>query len=416
MGKLMYNIGLYSYFLGIKIASPFNDKAKLWLEGRRNWQAKLRKKAEKLDRKRKTIWFHVSSLGEFEQGRPVMENLKKTQDINLVISFYSPSGYEIMKDWELADLICYLPFDSKTNAKNFITIIKPDVGIFVKYDLWYYFLARLKKEKIPSLLIAARFYPSQVFFKAWGKWYQKLIFLFSKILVQDEVSLQLLESIGFKDVVNTGDPRYDRVLDLSLNVDTFKDIESFIEGKKVFIAGSSWPLDEKIMIEYMLENKNDLRFIIAPHDIGKEHVRSIKNKLMGNAILYSEIDEIQDEKVLIIDSIGMLSRLYKYADISYIGGAFKEGLHNILEPAAYGVPVITGPDHEGFLEGPAMEKAGGLFRVNNTKDLKRIITSLIEDEETYKNASVAALSFISENKGASEKTNSIIENCLKTEK
>lgn len=412
MGKLIYNIGLNFYYSGIRIASLFNNKAQLAIDGRKNWKYKLQNQVSKLDSNRKTVWFHVSSLGEFEQGRPVMEALKKDKNINLIVSFFSPSGYEIMKGWKLADVICYLPFDTKKNAKHFIETIKPDLAVFVKYDLWYYYLARLKKEGIASVLIAARFYPSQVYFKTFGSWYRKMIFLLDKILVQDEVSFNLLKAIGYTSLVNTGDPRYDRVIELSKNKDSFNELESFIDGKKVFIAGSSWPLDEKVMIDYMLENKHDLRFILAPHDIGKEHVQSLKNKLKGKAILYSQIKEKKDEPVLIIDSIGMLSRLYKYADVSYIGGAFKEGLHNILEPAAYGVPVITGPDHSGFLEGPAMEKAGGLFRVNSEKEFRELMQKLISDEDFYTTSCEAAKSFIIKNCGASEKTFSSIKGYL----
>lgn len=408
MGKLMYNIGLFFYYFGIRIASPFNQKAKLSIEGRKGWKTNLQNQIGSLDSSRKNLWFHVSSLGEFEQGRPIMESLKRDKDINLIISFFSPSGYEIMKDWEIADVICYLPFDTKRNAKNFIELVNPDLAVFVKYDLWYHYLSRLKKEGIPSILIAARFYPSQVFFKSWGAWYRKLIFLLDKILVQDKQSKDLLESIAYANVVYTGDPRYDRVLELSKNEDSFKEIESFIDGKKVFIAGSSWPMDEKVMFEYLLENADDLRFIIAPHDVGKEHVQSLKNKLKEQAILYSQIDERKDESILIIDSIGILSRIYKYADIAYIGGAFKEGLHNILEPAAFGIPVITGPDHSGFLEGPEMEESGGLFRVSNTNDFNDIMEKMIHDEAFYSDACIQAQTFVENNGGATEKTTSII--------
>lgn len=409
MGKLVYDIGLNSYYLGIKVASLFNEKASLWLKGRKNWRKKLENELKSLDLSKKTLWFHVSSLGEFEQGRPVMEDLKKTQNINLVLTFFSPSGYEIAKDWEGADVIAYLPLDTQKNASDFIKMVNPNLAVFVKYDFWYHYLSQLKKKNIPSILIAARFYPDQVFFKSWAKWYRKLIFLFDEILVQDQQSEDLLNSIGYKQVVNTGDTRYDRVAELSENTDKFPEIESFIEDKKVSIAGSSWPLDEKIMIDYMVENKHDLRYIIAPHDVSKEHVSSLKIKLKGKAILHSEISERQNESVLIIDSIGMLSRLYKYADIAYVGGAFKEGLHNILEPAAYGKPVITGPDHSGFLEGPAMEKAGALFRVEDDAMFRSVMNTLTGDEKTYKETSKAAKKFIMENRGASKKTIEIIE-------
>jgi len=410
MFRLGYEIGLFSYYLGIHLASPFNTKAKKWVQGRKNWKKKIKAQLQEVDKSKKTVWFHVSSLGEFEQGRPLMESLKS--DYTIVLSFFSPSGYEVMKDWKGADVICYLPIDTKRNAAELIELIKPSLAVFVKYDVWFHYLNQLKKKHIPRILISARFYSKQLFFKKWASWYRKLIFLFNEILVQDEQSLSLLESIGYENVTLTGDTRFDRVLELSKNEDEFPKIASFCGDKKVFIAGSSWPLDEQIMLDYMLENKQDLRFIIAPHDISAEHIRSLKNKLKNQVILYSEIDKIQNEKILIINCIGILSRLYKYAYISYIGGAFKEGLHNILEPAAYGIPVISGPDHEGFLEGPAMEKAGALFRVNSHQEFSLIMQKLVIDESFYHTSSKAAKSFIDKNCGASEKTLSIAMNYL----
>jgi len=275
MGKLLYNIGISGYNFGIKIASLFNDKARLWVIGRKNWRKQLRDQVSKIDPGKVKVWFHVSSLGEFEQGRPVMEELKKRKNISLIISFYSPSGFEIMKNWEEADVVIYLPVDNKKNAKDFIEIIEPSAAIFVKYDLWFHYLNELKKKKIPSVLISARFYSSQIFFKKWASWYRKLLFLFDKILVQDQNSLDLLNSVSYSHAILTGDTRYDRVSELSKNTDRFSEIESFIGNKKVFIAGSSWPSDEKVMSAYILENPDDLRFIIAPHDIAKEHVQSL---------------------------------------------------------------------------------------------------------------------------------------------
>jgi len=412
MGELLYNIGLRGYNFGIKIASLFNDKAQLWVKGRRNWRKYLKEQVDRIDPKKTKVWFHVSSLGEFEQGRPVMEELKKSKDISLIISFYSPSGFEIMKSWKEADVVTYLPLDTKKNAKDFIGIIEPAAVIFVKYDLWFHYLNELKKKKIPSVLISARFYPSQIFFKKWAPWYRELLFLLDQILVQDQDSLDLLNSISYPRAILTGDTRYDRVSELSINTDRFSDIESFIVDKKVFIAGSSWPLDEKVMSPYILENPDDLRFIVAPHDISKEHVQSLLKSFGGKAILYSELSNLKQESILILDTIGMLSRLYKYADISYIGGAFKEGLHNILEPAAYAIPVITGPDHSGFPEGKALEDAGGLFKIDNAGGFTEIMHKLIHDEPFYKQTCKQSKSFILKNSGASERTVSTIETTI----
>ena len=412
MGRLLYDIGIFAYSFGIRTAALFNEKARLWIDGRRKWRKRVASAIQKLDKGRNSVWFHVSSLGEFEQGRPLMEELKRDKDINLILSFYSPSGFEIMKNWSGADLIIYLPLDTVKNAADFIKLIDPCLAIFVKYDFWYHYLKELKKKEIPSLLISARFYPDQLFFKKWAWWYRSVLFLFDKILVQDQLSMDLLASVSYDNAILTGDTRYDRVWELSQHSDHFPEIEKFIKGRKLFIAGSSWPLDEKIMLPYINEKREEMCFIIAPHDISNMHVSSLKSKLEGKAILYSELSNSANEEVLILNSIGMLSRLYKYAYIAYIGGAFKEGLHNILEPAAYALPVITGPDHEGFLEGSLMEAAGALFRVRNEEEFAEIMDRLMGDEEFRNEASVKARNFIKNNTGASEKTLAHIEKYL----
>jgi 3-deoxy-D-manno-octulosonic-acid transferase len=412
MSSLIYDISLFSYHSGIRVASLFNEKAKLWVEGRRNWRELLTEKAKKLPVKGKQIWFHVSSLGEFEQARPVMEALKKEGAGNIILSFYSPSGYENAKAWKGADIITYLPEDNAKNAQDFLDIIKPDLAVFVKYDLWYHYLNQAQKKAIPCLLISARFYKDQIYFKSWGSWYKKMLFKLKEILVQDEASFALLKAIHYDAVINTGDTRFDRVMELSKRSEDVPHIEDFIGDNKVLIAGSTWPLDERIMLDYIKDNPQNLKVIIAPHDVGRTHINALEEQFEGKAILYSSISKRKDEHILIIDSIGLLSRLYRYATISYIGGAFKEGLHNILEPAAFGVPVITGPDHEGFLEGPAMEKKGGLFRVNTIKEFNAIMLKLTTDEVFYQRSSTQAKAFIQEHCGASEKTLSIIENYL----
>jgi 3-deoxy-D-manno-octulosonic-acid transferase len=412
MGRLLYDIGIFGYSFGVKTASLFNEKARLWIDGRRKWRKRVESSVQELDPGRETVWFHVSSLGEFEQGRPLMEELKRDKEINLILSFYSPSGFEIMKNWSGADLIIYLPLDTEKNATDFIRLIDPSLAIFVKYDFWYHYLKALKKKEIPCLLISARFYPDQLFFKKWAKWYRSILFLFDKILVQDQLSMDLLASVSYDNALLTGDTRYDRVWELSQHNDRFPEIEKFIDGRRLFIAGSSWPLDEKIMLPYIRKNKKNMCFIIAPHDIRTAHVLSLKNKLDGKVMLFSEWNSSSQEEVLILNSIGMLSRLYKYAYVAYIGGAFKEGLHNILEPAAFGVPVITGPDHKGFLEGPLMEEEGALFRVSNEEEFAEIMDRLIGDADFRNKASEKARNFIQHHTGASEKTLAHVEEYL----
>jgi 3-deoxy-D-manno-octulosonic-acid transferase len=412
MSKFIYNLSVISYGLAVRLSSPFNQKASEWVEGRKNWKSKLIAKLETLNRDKPVVWFHVSSLGEFEQGRPVMEALKKENEINLILTFFSPSGYKVMKKWLTADLIFYLPLDSKKNAVDFIGLIKPSIAVFVKYEFWYHYLKQLNDQKITTFVISARFYADQLFFKSWAKWYAKVLFLIDKIYVQDITSEKLLKSIGYNSVDLSGDTRYDRVSELSKHIDRFLEIEDFTNGEKLFVTGSSWPLDEEIISKYINENPNKYKYLIAPHDISENHLKKIEKSLDVPFKRYSNYKEENDCNVLILDNIGMLSRVYKYANIAFIGGAFKEGLHNILEPAAYGVPIITGPNHDGFPEGPAMEKVGGLVRIKDFEEFSNLINQWGNDEENRKKAALATLRFIEKQTGATIKITRDIEMIL----
>ena len=403
MSKFLYNLGIVGYRLAVRIFFPFNDKAKQWVLGRKDWKNRLVESLGKLNSKKPVVWFHASSLGEFEQGRPVMEALKKEKDINLVLTFFSPSGYEMIKKWPTADLICYLPIDTHKNATEFIRLIKPVVAVFIKYEFWFHYLNQLNKQKIKTYLISTRFYPEQLFFKSWARWYRKMLFLIDKIYAQDNDSVNLLSGIGYHDVELAGDTRYDRVEELSRNTDRFPEIEKFIKSEKLVIAGSSWPLDEALFCNYINLFPESFKYLIAPHDIGENHLKKIESLLKVPFQRHSAYDGKKPARVLILDSIGMLSRVYKYAVIAYIGGAFKEGLHNILEPAGYGVPVITGPDHKGFPEGPEMEKAGALIRVNNFEDFKRVMNRWESDNENRARAANAAKNFVQSRTGATKK-------------
>jgi len=413
MGKLLYNLGVNVYGIAVKLISPFNQKANKWVTGRKNWKSKLSKAAGNLDYKKPVVWFHASSLGEFEQGRPVMEALKKQNDINLVLTFFSPSGYEVMKNWTTADLIFYLPLDSKNNAAEFIRLVKPEVAVFVKYEFWYHYLNQLNKRNIKTYVISARFYANQLFFKPWAKWYRKVLFLIDKIYVQDKSSANLLDGIGYQSFEIIGDTRYDRVNELSNHSDRFPEIENFVNEERLFIAGSSWPLDEEIIIKYINENPNKYKYLIAPHDISESHLKKIEKKLNIPVQRYSSYNIDNAFRVLILDTIGMLSRAYKNATVAYIGGAFKEGLHNILEPAAYGVPIITGPDHQGFPEGPAMEKTGGLVRIENDNEFENQMNQWADDEDIRKKSGFAARQFIQKQTGVTQKIMKDIENVLR---
>jgi 3-deoxy-D-manno-octulosonic-acid transferase len=412
MGKILYNLGVVGYGMVIHLISPFNQKAKNWVSGRKNWRINLVESVKILDFNKPIVWFHASSLGEFEQGRPVMEALKKEIDFNLVVTFFSPSGYDIMKKWPAADLVCYLPLDTDKNARDFIKLIKPNVAVFIKYEIWYHYLKQLKKQAITTFLISARFYHGQIFFKPWAKWYRKVIFLFDKIYVQDKESKNLLNGIGFDSVELTGDTRYDRVGELSNNEDSFPEIEQFKNGNNLFIAGSSWPIDEAIICQYINRFPGKYKYLIAPHDISESHLKKIEKQLKVPVQRYSGYQNKKPATVLILDTIGMLSRVYKYAKVAYIGGAFKEGLHNILEPAAYGIPVITGPDHKGFPEGLAMEKSGGLVRITDFENFESLMNQWADDEESRQKVAFTAKKFIHEQIGATQKITKDIERVL----
>ena len=412
MGKFLYNLSVNAYGISVRLVSPFNQKAAAWVAGRENWKNKLSGAVKTLNPDKPVVWFHASSLGEFEQGRPVMEALKRDNEINLVLSFFSPSGYEVMKKWITADLICYLPIDSKKNASDFIDLIKPDVAVFVKYEFWYHYLKQLNNRSITTYVISARFYADQIFFKSWAKWYRKVLFLIDKIYVQDKTSVDLLKGIGYKAIELSGDTRYDRVDELSKHIDRFSEIEDFVNKEKLFVAGSSWPSDEEIMAKYINENPNKYKYLIAPHDIGENHLKKIEKLLNVPFQRFSTYKKKEASRVLILDTIGMLSRVYKYATVAYIGGAFKEGLHNILEPAAYAVPVITGPEHHGFSEGPAMEKTGGLVRIKDFEGFSILMSQWAADDEIRQKAAFAARQFIQDQTGATQKITKDIESVL----
>lgn len=401
MAGFLYTIGMYSFQGLISIVSLFNPKAKAWLAGRKNQFKTLQEQLAGLDPNRPTVWFHASSLGEFEQGRPVMELMKSKTKCHLVLTFYSPSGYEKMKGWEGADVVSYLPLDTPKNAKRMADMIHPVGVVFIKYEYWYHLLYRLAKNHIPVFYISARFYPSQAFFKPWGKVYRRVLKMVTFFYLQDEDSAKLLSSININNYTVTGDSRYDRVSELSLNKDRFPVIESFAEDKPVFIAGSSWPSDEKIICRFINQYPNLFRYVLAPHDIGEKHLNEIEDRLKVGTCRYSKPDTCKENKVLIIDTIGQLSRIYKYATLSFIGGGFKEGLHNILEPAAYGIPVITGPDQNGFPEAKAMQNEGGLLTVSSFDDFERTVIHLVENQEDYQKAAHAGRSFVNRRKGAS---------------
>lgn len=401
---VLYNISIVFYSLMIRIASLFNEKAKLWIQGRKNIWNRL---AEKINPAEKKAWFHVSSLGEFEQGRPLIEEFKKKYPgIKVLLTFFSPSGYEVRKNFEYADYVFYLPSDTPANTKKFIKLVNPSIIFFVKYDFWFNYIRCIAKKNIPLFFASSIFRKSQHFFKWYGWWFRKRLEYVTHFYVQDTSSENLLKNIGINQVTVCGDTRFDRVYSITQNVKPFPDIQKFCEGSDVIIAGSTWPPDEDILISLIQSGKTPYKLIIAPHEVHKGHIAEIVSKLKIPYLLYSEIssEELNNKKVLIIDCIGILSHVYQYGRIGYIGGGFGEGIHNIQEPATFGMPVIFGPQNSNkFREAIDLRKEGGAFCINNGNDLMNIIQNFISNPEALKKSAEISKNYILRNIGATDK-------------
>lgn len=418
------------YRLGIIIAALWNPKARNWVTGRKNIFENL---GEQLHNNKgagkKIIWFHCASLGEFEQGRPVIEKIKHHQpDSKILLTFFSPSGYEVQKNYAVADWVYYLPIDSATNARRFLDIVNPSLVIFVKYEFWYYYLYEIKKRNIPSLLISAIFLKKHPFFHWYGSLHKKMLQNFQHVFVQNNASKNLLSGIGFINKVTvSGDTRFDRVIEIAENFEPIPTIEVFIgDCSKIIVAGSTWPEDEEEMNHYA-NTHTDVKFIIAPHEIDEEHLSEIE-KLFKYSIRYSRLQvtnhtmietehkKQENHNVLIIDNIGMLSKLYKYASIAFVGGGFEtEGVHNVLEAAVYGKPVVYGPVFANYAEAVELEDCGGGIVVNSALEFEEKINTLFSDETLYKQCCEASLKYVYANKGATEKImNYIYKNRLLT--
>ena len=398
----IYNI--LSYFVGfiLKILAYFNKKIRKGVNGRKRTFTFLQSHIKPED---KTIWFHCASLGEYEQGLPVFEDIKKLYpNHKIILTFFSPSGYEIRKSSPIADVVTYLPLDTKYNAKRFLKIVKQDLVIFVKYEIWPNYLNIIKKQGIRTLLISALFRSNQVFFKSYGKWIQKTMTAFEHIFVQNENSKQLLNSFGFNNVTLSGDTRFDRVSN-QLNIDNTLDfIEDFKGDNICIVAGSTWPEGEKVLSNYINSTTySTLKYIIAPHNIKPKQIESLKKTISKKVVLFSEKDnnKLIDFDVLIIDTIGLLSKIYSYAEIAYVGGAIgKTGLHNTLEPATFGVPIIIGNNFKKFPEAIEMQKNGGLFSINSDSDFNSILNKLVENKSFRNESGASNKNYINKNQGA----------------
>ena len=413
---MIYNIVIYFVLWGIAIASLFNEKVRKMWRGEREAFKILK---QKVDPNAKYIWFHAASLGEFEQGRPLMERIRKDYpQYKILLTFYSPSGYEVRKNYEGADIICYMPVDTRLNAIRFLRLVRPVMAFFIKYEFWSNFLHILKHRNIPTYSVSSIFREDQVFFKWYGRSYAGVLKCFTRFFVQNEESKRLLEGIGITAVDVVGDTRFDRVLQIKEAAKQLPICEAFRTGVassqsadvphhdfKVFVAGSSWPPDENIFIPFFNEHK-DWRLLIAPHVIAEEHLKLILSLIKGKKVVrYTQTtpEEAAEADVLIIDCFGLLSSMYNYGDVAYIGGGFGVGIHNILEAAVWNMPVIFGPNNKKFQEAQGLLNSGGGFEINTYEDFSGLMSSLMNDETFLKQAGDKAGTFVAHLAGATDK-------------
>lgn len=413
---MIYNIVIYFVLWGIAIASLFNEKVRKMWRGEREAFKILK---QKVDPNAKYIWFHAASLGEFEQGRPLMERIRKDYpQYKILLTFYSPSGYEVRKNYEGADIICYMPVDTRLNAIRFLRLVRPVMAFFIKYEFWSNFLHILKHRNIPTYSVSSIFREDQVFFKWYGRSYAGVLKCFTRFFVQNEESKRLLEGIGITAVDVVGDTRFDRVLQIKEAAKQLPICEAFRTGVassqsadvphhdfKVFVAGSSWPPDENIFIPFFNEHK-DWRLLIAPHVIAEEHLKLILSLIKGKKVMrYTQTtpEEAAEADVLIIDCFGLLSSMYNYGDVAYIGGGFGVGIHNTLEAAVWNMPVIFGPNNKKFQEAQGLLKSDGGFEINTNEDFSGLMSSLMNDEAFLKQAGDKAGAFVAHLAGATDK-------------
>lgn len=397
-----YHILLNIVWFGLHVVALFNAKIKLFVRGRKQTFSILEDKLTSAD---KTIWMHVASLGEFEQGLPILERLRAQYPKHkLVLSFFSPSGYEVKKNTKAADVVVYLPMDSLSNAKRFLKLVHPELAIFVKYEVWPNYLDQLKKSNTPTILISAIFSKRQIYFKPYGGFMRKSLQKFDTYFVQDDDSKKLLDSIGITKVQVGGDTRLDRVSEILERNNRLDFMDRFKNNQLCLVAGSTWPEDESILIDYINRTEERLKFVIAPHQIKPAHVAKITAALQKPSICYSALGDqnLKEIDVLIIDTIGLLTKIYSYANIAYVGGGFATGLHNTMEPAVFGVPIIIGPQFEGFKEAEDLVREGGIVPVSSKDSFSNLMNDLLTHPTTLQNKGKINSDYINSNKGASD--------------
>lgn len=401
----MYSLGIYIYILCVRIASLFSTKARILLDGHAETFGILARTLRTNDR---YVWFHASSLGEFEQGRPLMERIRQRHpEYKILLTFFSPSGYEVRKNYDGADIVCYMPFDTPRNARRFVRMVKPEKAFFIKYEFWKNFIDELHRSRCEVYSVSSIFRKNQIFFRSYGKQYAKVLHNFTRIFVQNDDSRRLLENVGVTAVSVAGDTRFDRVTDIR---NAAKDVDAakhFAEGAtNVLVVGSSWEPDEDIIIPYFNEHK-DLKLILAPHVVNEAHIRRILSALKRPAIRITQAEKenrsLQDFDCMIVDTYGMLSSIYRYGNIAYVGGGFGVGIHNVPEAAVYGVPVLIGPNHQKFREAEMLLHLGGCFEITSPDTFAMTMKLLTQNEDSRKKAGNAAGNYILSNAGAADK-------------
>ncbi|NDW08626.1 3-deoxy-D-manno-octulosonic acid transferase [Dysgonomonas sp. 520] len=410
----MYNLAIFLYAFVVRLIAPYHKKAGLMVSGHKRIFDTLQ---AKIDPSSKYIWIHAASLGEFEQGRPIIENIKKNHpQYKILLTFFSPSGYEIRKDYDLADVVTYLPFDKPRNVRRFLDLVNPHSAIFIKYEFWMNFISQLYARKIPVYMVSAIFRPSQLFFRWYGKPMRTILHKYKTICVQDENSKELLAEIGVKDnVAVCGDTRFDRVLDINKAAKVLPIVDVFTKtntGEKVktLVAGSSWPKDEAIFIPYFNANK-DIKLIIAPHEIHESHLQKIEALLERPSIRISQsrVDDIEKYDCLIVDAYGMLSSIYRYGEVAYVGGGFGVGIHNVLEAAVYGMPVVFGPNFKKFREARELIECGGGYCISDYSSFHSLMDEFINYPETLSAAGKASDNYVKNNTGVVDRIMEIIK-------
>jgi 3-deoxy-D-manno-octulosonic-acid transferase len=411
--RFFYNFTVFIYSIAIHVAALFNLKAKLWVDGRKNIFEHLKSKLQNSELEN-IIWFHCASLGEFEQGRPLIEKIKNQHPkYKILLTFFSPSGFEIRKNYPGADYVFYLPIDSPKNAKKFVDIVNPKLVFFVKYEFWFNYLNELNRKNIPLYLVSGIFRKEQHFFKWYGGWFKEQLLCFTAFFLQDQSSFELLKSIGVENCHITGDTRFDRVFEVSQNTKSIPIVEQFKQSSSLVIVGSSWPLDEQLIADFLQNPSHHFlysKLIIVPHEIGEDHIQSvIKRFSFYKCVRYSQAHEVDliDAQVLIIDNIGMLSSIYNYGTAAFIGGGFGKGIHNILEAATFGLPVIFGPNYLKFSEAKELIHLGGAFSVKDEVELTKIV-QLLTNKDALQTAAHIAKQYVNSRIGATDKILSFI--------